>query len=120
MSERALGIREFCRRYSIGRTTLYSEIAAGRLIIKKLGTRSLIPIDSAEQWFDSLPDGGSPSAANDNGSQDAGLLEYIPTCNESHPWRVTDGQNIKYFKSKAEARNYARERKISLDTREAA
>jgi hypothetical protein len=59
-------IRAFCERYDIGRTKVYLEIGAGRLSIKKLGRRTLIPIEAAKRWFESLPDGGRRAPANDN------------------------------------------------------
>jgi len=52
---RAFNVGEFCRRYGIGRTTAYAEIAAGRLRRRKVGKRSLIAEDDAEAWLNSLP-----------------------------------------------------------------
>ena len=66
MTERAIGIPEFCKRYSVGRTTTYGEIAAGRLRTKKSGKRTLIPIDSAEAWFEGLPEGGPRRSGRDS------------------------------------------------------
>jgi excisionase family DNA binding protein len=51
----AFDIKSFCALYSIGRSTVYKEIAAGRLAIRKVGKRTLIPADAAEAWFASLP-----------------------------------------------------------------
>jgi excisionase family DNA binding protein len=48
---RAFSIDEFCRRYGIGRTTAYAEIAAGRLRRRKVGKRSVITEDDAEAWL---------------------------------------------------------------------
>ena len=64
-ARRAFSIREFCDRYSIGRTRAYEEIAAGRLRAVKVGRRTLIPKDSAEAWLAALPDSkGEPEACN--------------------------------------------------------
>jgi excisionase family DNA binding protein len=52
---RAFAIKEFCRRYAIGRTTAYAEIAAGRLLAVKVGKRTLITYEAAEAWLASLP-----------------------------------------------------------------
>jgi excisionase family DNA binding protein len=52
---RAFPIHEFCRRYGIGRTTAYAEIAAGRLRAVKAGRRTLISEDAAESWLAALP-----------------------------------------------------------------
>ena len=50
-----LTVREFLRRYSLGRTTFYREAAAGRLRLRKLGTATRIARADAEVWADSLP-----------------------------------------------------------------
>jgi excisionase family DNA binding protein len=51
----ALSIEEFCSRYGIGRTTVYSEIKAGRLKAVKVGRRTLVPDHAGEAWLRSLP-----------------------------------------------------------------
>ena len=51
----ALTASAFCNRYSIGRTALYEEINAGRLVAKKRGTRVLIDRAEARRWFSNLP-----------------------------------------------------------------
>ena len=51
----ALTIRDFCRLYGVGRTFAYSEIAAGRLPIRKAGRRTLIVKSDADAWLHSLP-----------------------------------------------------------------
>jgi len=51
----ALTVRAFCERYSIGRTAVYEEINAGRLIAKKRGARVLIERAEARRWFSTLP-----------------------------------------------------------------
>ena len=53
---RAFPIGEFCRRYGIGRTNAYQEIAAGRLRAVKAGRRTLITHEAAEAWLASLPE----------------------------------------------------------------
>jgi len=47
----AYSIAEFCHRYSIGRTTCYAEIKAGRLHVVKAGRRTLIPLDEVRAWL---------------------------------------------------------------------
>lgn len=39
-------IREACRASSLGRTTLYGHIAAGRLRVTKVGGRTIIPAEA--------------------------------------------------------------------------
>lgn len=48
-------IRDFCQRYSVSRTTLYREIAAGRLARRKLGACSRIAFADAQAWAAQLP-----------------------------------------------------------------
>jgi excisionase family DNA binding protein len=47
----AFSIKEFCRRNGLGRTTVYSEIKAGRLRPKKVGRRTLISREEEQRWF---------------------------------------------------------------------
>jgi excisionase family DNA binding protein len=42
----AYSIKEACRASSLGRTTLYSHIAAGRLLARRIGGRTVIPVES--------------------------------------------------------------------------
>jgi excisionase family DNA binding protein len=52
---RAMGIEEFCDRYGLGRTRAYEEIKSGRLPARKVGRRTLITHDDAEDWLRRLP-----------------------------------------------------------------
>lgn len=58
-------VAEFCSRYSIGKTSLYREAAAGRLKLRKFGAATRIARTDAEAWAASLPivDGGQNEAA---------------------------------------------------------
>ena len=51
----AFTIPDFCRAYGIGRTRTYAEIAAGRLLARKVGRRTLILKRDADAWLNSLP-----------------------------------------------------------------
>jgi excisionase family DNA binding protein len=53
--QRAMSIAAFCQRYDTGRTTAYQEIKSGRLRARKLGKRTLITEDDAEDWLQRLP-----------------------------------------------------------------
>lgn len=48
-------VADFLRRYSIGRTTFYREVAAGRITLRKLGIASRVARTDAERWAASLP-----------------------------------------------------------------
>ena len=52
IEKRVFSINEFC---SVGRTTAYEEIKAGRLQVVKAGKRTLVPADAAESWIKNLP-----------------------------------------------------------------
>lgn len=51
----AFSIKAFSKAFKIGRTTVYAEIAKGRLIARKVGTRTLIAYDDAANWWNALP-----------------------------------------------------------------
>ena len=51
----AISVKEFCRWASIGRTVAYEEITLGRLKVRKVGRRTLIPFAEAQRWLESLP-----------------------------------------------------------------
>lgn len=58
-------VAQFCARYSIGKTSLYREAAAGRLPLRKFGSATRIARADAEAWAASLPmiEGGNNEAA---------------------------------------------------------
>jgi len=53
--QRALSIKEFSEQYGIGRSSVYEELKAGRLRARKIGKRTIIAIDDAEEWLRNLP-----------------------------------------------------------------
>jgi hypothetical protein len=57
---RGLGILDFCATYDISRTKTYEEIKAGRLKIRKVGTRTIIAVEDAEDWFTGCAPHSSP------------------------------------------------------------
>jgi excisionase family DNA binding protein len=58
MNPSAFSINDFCVRYGIGRTTIYEEIRTGRLEAVKVGRRTLITEQAAQDWLRSLPKAG--------------------------------------------------------------
>lgn len=56
----AFSVSEFCLWAGVGRTTVYGEIAAGRLNARKLGRRTIILRSDAERWLADLPLARSP------------------------------------------------------------
>jgi excisionase family DNA binding protein len=55
MQRRMLSLREFCDAYGIGRTKVYEELKAGRLLARRLGRKILISTIDAEDWAAALP-----------------------------------------------------------------
>ncbi len=55
MGRGALSIAKFCTYASVGRTTVFGEIKAGRLIAHKCGRSTVILIEDADVWLQSLP-----------------------------------------------------------------
>ena len=55
MGRGALSIAGFCDYASVGRTTALAEVKAGRLIAHKRGRSTIILIEDADAWLQSLP-----------------------------------------------------------------
>jgi hypothetical protein len=53
--QRAMSLKQFCERYSIGRTKAYEQIKQKRLKAHKCDKRTIITEDNAEEWLHSLP-----------------------------------------------------------------
>ena len=47
----AYSIKEACKASSLGRTTLYAHIAAGRLFVRRIGGRTIIPAESLHAFI---------------------------------------------------------------------
>lgn len=50
----AVSIREFTAMTGLGRTSTYREIRDGRLKIRKVGRRTLIPMEEVTAWMNGL------------------------------------------------------------------
>ena len=55
MRRGALSIAGFCDYAAIGRTATFDEIRSGRLIAHKRGRSTIILIEDADAWLQSLP-----------------------------------------------------------------
>jgi hypothetical protein len=53
--QRAFSIQEFSQIYGPGRTKVYEELNSGRLRGRKVGRRTIITEDDAEDWLRHLP-----------------------------------------------------------------
>lgn len=51
----AFTINEACREIGIGRTKLYQEIAAGRLIVRKANKRTIVLREDLQAYLTALP-----------------------------------------------------------------
>jgi excisionase family DNA binding protein len=47
----AYSIKEACKASSLGRTTIYSHIASGRLVARRIGGRTIIPAESLHAFI---------------------------------------------------------------------
>ena len=50
VQKKAFSIKEFARRWGISRSKVYLEINAGRLHVAKVGSRSLITVESEDDY----------------------------------------------------------------------
>ena len=48
----AYSIREAAQASSLSRSTIYSHIKTGRLSVKRIGGRTIIPTDSLRAWLE--------------------------------------------------------------------
>ena len=46
---------EFCKQVGMGRTKGYDEVRKGRLRVLKVGKKSIVTAEDAQQYLDSLP-----------------------------------------------------------------
>ena len=53
--QQAYSVEKFGDAFSIGRSTIYEEIRAGRLKVRKAGARTLISHEDAMAWPNALP-----------------------------------------------------------------
>jgi len=56
IAKAALTVAEFCQVVGIGKTTFYSEVRAGRIHPKKIGSKTIVPATEASAFLDRLPD----------------------------------------------------------------
>ena len=54
-SPAAMTVPEFCKWARLGRTAVYREVKSGRLVLRKVGAKSLVLVADAEAWLRSLP-----------------------------------------------------------------
>lgn len=52
----AMTVEKFCEKFGLGRTSTYKAIKEKRLVAKKFGKRTLIPVSSAANFVENLPD----------------------------------------------------------------
>lgn len=47
----AMTVAEFCKTFSVGKSLFYEEVKAGRLSVRKVGGRTLVPLAEARAWW---------------------------------------------------------------------
>ena len=60
MEKKAFSIAELTALVGIGRTALYAEIKAGRLVTRKVGRRTVLLEGDIDAWLRSLPKAAGP------------------------------------------------------------
>lgn len=55
----ALSVAEFCEAAGISKANFYNQVKAGRIQIRKCGSRTLIPVSELSAWLESLPTAGA-------------------------------------------------------------
>lgn len=55
LSPATLTPAQFCATFNVGKTKLYSELKAGRLKARKIGSKTVILAADAIRWLDALP-----------------------------------------------------------------
>jgi hypothetical protein len=63
MNLRARSISAFCKRWDIGRTTVYAEIKEKRLKAHKVRGRTIITVEAEDEWSRALPEVGDETSA---------------------------------------------------------
>jgi hypothetical protein len=51
----AMSVDEFCRWACVGKTKAYAEAKAGRLQMRKIGSKTVVLRSDGERWLSSLP-----------------------------------------------------------------
>lgn len=51
LSRMAISVAEFCQAFAIGKSLFYEEVKAGRLLVRKVGGRTLVPTAEARAWW---------------------------------------------------------------------
>jgi hypothetical protein len=52
--QRAMSVPSFCESVGIGRTRFYQEVKTGRLRVRKVGRRTIVTADDADEWLCNL------------------------------------------------------------------
>ncbi len=55
LSKRILTVSEFCHDYGGCRTKFYDLKNNNEIAVKKIGSKTVIPIEEAERWLEALP-----------------------------------------------------------------
>ena len=59
----ALTVAEAAKAIGVSRSRFYIELSEGRIAAKKVGSRTLIPVENLHAWLAALPSAGTEKAA---------------------------------------------------------
>jgi len=60
-----LTVNQFVQLYSVSRSTLYRLLSAGELKSRKVGSRTYIATQDADDWINNLPSGVTEKAVSE-------------------------------------------------------
>jgi len=66
-------LRQFCADVGIGVTTAYEEIKAGRLVVAKVGNKTIVPDDRGREWLRSREVAAVSPSRNPHGKRGRGV-----------------------------------------------
>jgi hypothetical protein len=81
----AYTVEQFAARHAISRAQAFKEIAAGRLIARKVGSRTIITYEDAARWRRSLPKAVNGAAKKPSDGLPAWLSEPRPPRRRAKP-----------------------------------
>lgn len=67
----AFTVPELMAASGVGRTTIYEEVKAGRLVIAKVGAKTIVPVDRAREWLKAREVTGAMPPRNPRGKAGA-------------------------------------------------
>jgi excisionase family DNA binding protein len=71
MEQLFASVSECCEALAIGRTKFYQLVASGKITVRKIGKKTLVPITEVRQWAAQLPHLEAESTVQPNRDSDS-------------------------------------------------